>query len=758
MQATVVRLGRATAAITAVIVATALAVGGFWLASMSQRQIDQRDAANLDVRALSALSGSPRLASTLALDAWKRNHSDSAESTMQSVALANPGVVRSWTAGQSAIQEIVVSRGYVYAAALDGTVFAWRQADNRLVDSVSVGTSAFGLVLDSTGQEMAVATASKIVLYGIEGGKLAPAGSIATSSAYTGLEFNPDGTELAGWTDGTKPGIWKVSDQQALSAPTIHTPGLTGLPGVNGQAPRVTITARDDYNKPDWTELVETDGQQLFRVNLTTGVATELAQSTAWGNVTALSEDADGDIAIGDRSGIVTYNNDGAELMTLNGSASTASVTSIAWLSPEQLVVGTASDTALVTFDSRGVGDTIGIVGQMWSNSTSAATTVSADQVIVGGDDGQVALVSTSNDLVGPAPAKGSNDVTFAPGGLLVLASNDGSDTNRSFGLYAIDPTKPLAEDGSHPVVHRYVPPTAWWPTGSAFYINSEVADSEFVVATGMDPSNHGAVLVWNAATGAPVVRLPFTDGSQDSGAAPYDIVSSAVLLPQAHELAAYNAGAGAVQVWSTTTWHSVATIVTGGLGKISANGNNLVGARNDGRQGIVTIDVATRSVSTLDPNGTFAEVVADPSSSELAAISMIDSRVEYLDTAGKTLAVTPLPAAPMAAAWQPGSHRLAVVLDGGQVAIVDANHRLVGPILKSDAATVGGRIAWDGTTGLIATASLLVEATDQYDGPVTLWKVDLNWASSMCRLIGTNYTADEWRQEVGGNYSKLCN
>jgi hypothetical protein len=298
--------------------------------------------------------------------------------------------------------------------------------------------------------------------------------------------------------------------------------------------------------------------------------------------------------------------------------------------------------------------------------------------------------------------------------------------------------------------------------------VNDTALSDDFAVASGQDPFHTGAVMVWNAKTGAPLAYLRVPGGNPS-------IVTQVALVPSRHLLVA-DSSSGEFVAWSTRTWDLVGNVYVGPTGGFSVDPSEatvlLTGFSSSDEASVPVQDVhgdflivSLKSLTIVKrvPHGDVVHSVYSPNGRELATVGQDRQLRIYSPSTLRQVgpAVSLEGGYPVDVAWRPGSRELAVTTFGGMTLVIDVGQRdLAIPPLVDPNGYQPIDLAWDPVGDLLAVDSSVGANSDVFDGRTDFWNVDTNtWDSEMCAIAGSGLASSEWERYVGREppYQRLC-
>jgi hypothetical protein len=477
------------------------------------------------------------------------------------------------------------------------------------------------------------------------------------------------------------------------------------------------------------------------------------------------AEPGGGEIAIGTKAGMITLGRPGASPELRPG--------------PSPSSVAFNSDDELLAADAEGLARSTNVYLPEEANPVGPLFTLvpGAGGVVGLYRGGVVALIGPTATGVGLEGFVDGPALSFLPGGDLAVAEQAYEDQSD-----AISIVRPGHEvDNGFPVVNPEVRSLRagphWWPkeaaseTGLGLYLNDVVADREFIVAGGQDPTGEAAVLVWSTRTGMPVRRLPLATG----GLNPEEpsIVADVVLVPGQDLLAAYSAAQQLVAIWSTTTWKLVASVPVGRATDLTVTPDEsslvLVGPQHEVAD--AEFQTGPSKLTFIDPaDGRIDHEVQIPEAGAIAyspdgqslALAAKGGTLRLLSDDGRKELRPPihLDAEPLAIAWQPEGGLIAVGTEGFGVELVNPLTAKESAALPSDGEWVSA-LSWSPDGHFLADVPGLQGEDGNYEpGPTEIWKVgDGFLRKRMCQLAGGPIGRKQWRSLIGdgGSYRALC-
>lgn len=345
------------------------------------------------------------------------------------------------------------------------------------------------------------------------------------------------------------------------------------------------------------------------------------------------------------------------------------------------------------------------------------------------------------------------------------LLTSEGYDANHIERLWTRRPghTEVHGELVRSPKLSSYEPDPSWWETEDeeegGLYVNDAVIDDGMVAVGGQDPTGEAVVLAWDRRSGKPLRRLPLGIGEIE--AAVPSIVTNLVLIPGKHMIAAYSTVQQLVAIWSTDSWRQLAAVPVGQVGDLSlspdestllATGTAAEEAEPPGRGAkLIFIDVEDGSVRDEVSGPGLLRAAWSPDGSRIATIDE-EGRLELRSAGGKPDLAPPVrfDSQPTALAWRPDGRAIAVGLDSGSVALVDAETGVSTPQLPAEANLKPLRLSWS-PDGRFLAASTGTEEEQPEPGPARLWTLAApRLERRMCELAGTSLDPSTWQEVLG--------
>jgi len=731
----------------------------------------------------------PPLSALLALESYDIAP-DSAHATdaMYRIAENNTFVTRNLSAHSGQVSALAQSPDgrTLYSAGRDGTLAAWDTASGKRLTTIHVGTTWIQQLAVHPFTSFLVSTDSKggVQLWRTDGpGRLSrpvvltaetSQNSASTAPVIAGAGFFSDGSRVYAISGAGEVRVWDPVTQQVQSDWWIDS-----MPGARVKAKNrtTTVTAVADMSvlvDHPKSVTVATAGGEILDIDLALGRADEVLANTGLGaSITTLAANSlgpDGKLAIGTDRGVQWWDVSRKQRIVSPGDTA-QSVTGLAYTSNTSgVVVGTRKGVQIVPADSQPSAGPSGLSGYFGGPAAViSAGGGTSGLIAVGHDDGTIAILDPQNHRTTQMPAEPSTVTAFDGTGRL-LVTNALAKTFAS-GMQIIRPAAGPIIDLKFSTSPRYKPlvemdPDPSWLNATAyFFVNKAVLTDRLAIVAGQvtdTQSRHGAVLVWDSRTGAPLRKLDFPGGDPD-------LVSEVAYVPRLAAIVARNTD-GTLRAWSTSTWQPLfdVTVGRGGGLAISPDGTTAVlpvqrDEQANNQQGTLAfVDLRSKAVRSVDLPYQVIRAAFTPKGNRLAVLSN-DNRMRILTRTGTAESGAPdipLPAQPEDLAFSPDGQRVAATLDNGQTLVFDTETGAlkIPPLIDSNG-YFGTSPVWDKDGDLLAMTTGYLDAGHPIAGPVQLWHTKrLSWRTQMCGLAGREITKAEWKRYVPGeSYAKLC-
>jgi WD40 repeat protein len=755
--------------------------------SAKQRQL----AATVASKSVDEDQRNPRLAALLALASQKIDPGPTADEALMHVAQADQFVSRVIPAANGQLNTIAQNTTTFFTGGDDGKLRIWSKPAFKLLATVSTDSVITTVSADTRTPEIASAGANGDVRLWDVHDPAHPVSFLLPKSTgapeWVNLQFNEQGTRLAGFAQDGTVTEWDVPARIYLRTESLSSFG-TPLLRPNGRSLQIVAVTHDSYTSElepssDMKVLVATNGRQVLAVDLSRKQATEITSGSGMpGDITALAEEQQGDdyIAMGTSAGVVLWDRTGYDQVAFPLGGISEPVNAVAWSNGKELVIATNNGVAIAEnrygagASQTALGENAPADSQPRGGETSDLT-VNGSTIAGAQEDGNIMIFNPRLSHFALPSTAGSDSLAFDDQGNLLLTQTY-SDSTHITGLYLIHPSAgkgsptagTLENEQQYPQLKTFSAPATWWPSSNTFYVNDAVLTGDLVVASGQDPFNTGAVMVWNAKDGQPIRYLRVPGGNPS-------IVTEVALVPSRQLMVAYSTS-GELVAWSTRTWNLVGNVYVGPTGGFSVNpseadvlvtgfaSNKDVGTASQNTRGdFLIVSLKTLTVTRRVPHGDVAHALYSPDGHWIATVGD-DREVSFY--APNTLRRVGVPLSleggfPVDVAWRQGSRELAVSTFEGTTFVIDVRRRdFAIPPLVDPNGYQPVQVAWDPIGDLLAVGSRVQGEGDIYNGKTDFWRVNTtNWDSEMCAIAGGGLSRGEWEHYVGDGapYRQLC-
>lgn len=724
------------------------------------------------------VSARPGAAALMVRAASELERGPDATIAMLDTALEHRGVARVIAAHDGPVLDVARTRRAVASSGSDGFLRIWEPDTGAQLAERRLEHPAERLAAAAAGEQVATADADgRVAVWSADAPPALDAVELEGRGPRRPLELGfvaHDTTLVAVGRDGAV-ARWEVATGTRL--PSLHLRDAQ-IDGSWSEQPseRLRLVAAE-LGEPDYfgkaAVLIASAAGYVARVDLETlRGETLLGPDDVSGSVTSLAVQEFGDpqLVAGTTSGLVLRDDDGAVEQD-RGPA----VAGVAF--DDGQVVSATSDglvRRLVDADGDAIGstpaagrDATRVVGGHWGAAAAHA-------------DGSVSVLDAQQRGSSLAPGETSPVATFGPHGELLVA--EGYDANHVDRLLAVRPGEPGRDEYGSAVAHRvvrsYRPDPDWWDAeeSDAWYVNAATMSDRYVVAGGQDPSGTAVVLVWDAASGDPLARLPLTSGGA-TGDGP-SIASQVAVLPEKGLIAAYSILQESIVLWSAHDWRQVATVDVGPAGGFSVSPDEetiAVATLADDTSGVeagiphsrvqmVDVDagrvVSGFRASARGGSGLLPEihrVELAPDGDRLATLDETSLLVRTLG--GRQMRRVPLDGRPADLAWRPDGRLIAVALFDRGTVLVDPADGRVSAALPPPPGAQAISPDWSRDGASLATTHLDYDSEgDPTAPPVTVWRVgEEALEERMCDLAGRRPDAAAWRRLTGAAELPAC-